>query len=320
MSDYGARFAERINGRVDRSIHRTYGQARKELKEKLAQFQQHHLARDLYMQSQLEAGKITKEYYQNWLMGQVFQDQQWKAKIRQMSDVMLNHSKVAAGIVRQNKYAVFAENYNFLAYIAQQKTGISFQAYSTQAVARLIKDKPQVLPEWRINEEKDYEWNYKKVNNIVRQGIIQGEDISQITDRLCNDLVTANENKMRNFARTAITGAQNAGRQEQMNQAAEMGLKVKKQWIATMDNRTRDAHREMDGDTVDYDASFSNEIGEIRFPGDPLADPANVYNCRCTMVTVYPEYETKGRNWRDSITIDGQRYADWKRGSKKRED
>lgn len=316
MPDYGAKMADRAIRSTDRSIHRTYGQARKELKEKLAQFQQHHLARDMYMKAQLEAGKITEEYYRNWLLGQVFQDQQWKAKIRQMSNVMLNHNRVAAGIVREKKFGVFAENYNFLAYIAQRKTGISFQAYNTQAVARLIREKPQILPEWRINEEKDYVWNEKKVNNIVKQGIIQGEDISQITDRLCNDLVTANENKMRNFARTAITGAQNAGRQEQMEQAAEMGLKVKKQWIATMDNRTRDAHRELDGQTVDYDDSFSNELGEIRFPGDPLADPANVYNCRCTMVTIYPDYEKKGRGWREDMRIDGQSYADWKRGSK----
>ena len=85
-----------------------------------------------------------------------------------------------------------------------------------------------------------------------------------------------------------ITGAQNAGRMERLHEAQDMGVVVKKKWLATMDKRTRDVHRdELNGVEVDVDEPFHTSLGDIMFPGDPNADPANVYNCRCTLVYVY---------------------------------
>ena len=69
-----------------------------------------------------------------------------------------------------------------------------------------------------------------------------------------------------------------------MHDAEELGIEVKKVWMAILDNRTRDAHAELNGVAVDVDEPFENELGEIMFPGDSDAeDPANVYNCRCTL-------------------------------------
>ena len=140
----------------------------------------------------------------------------------------------------------------------------------------------------------------------------RGEGIDQITDRLVNGLVTTNESKMETFARTAMTGAQNAGRQEQMREAVELGLEVNKRWIATMDSRTRDSHRALDGEEVPQDEEFSNGL---EYPGDPSGDPAEIYNCRCSMKSVYPKYEDRSKKWREDVTIDGESYEQWKRGA-----
>ena len=124
---------------------------------------------------------------------------------------------------------------------------------------------------------------------------------------------------MKMFARTAITGAQNAGRQQQMEDAAKKGIEVNKKWLATLDNRTRDAHRHLDGREVPYDQSFPSDLGLIRYPGDPNAKPANVYNCRCTMVTIYPKYEDRSKpDKRQSKTIDGMTYQEWKKGKQRK--
>ena len=48
---------------------------------------------------------------------------------------------------------------------------------------------------------------------------------------------------------------------------------------------TREEHLELDGQEREIDEPFENSLGEIMYPGDPDADPANVYNCRCTLVT-----------------------------------
>ncbi|MGN0683747.1 MAG: phage minor head protein, partial [Oscillospiraceae bacterium] len=85
-------------------------------------------------------------------------------------------------------------------------------------------------------------------------------------------------------ARTAVTSAENKGRLDGLERAQKDGIILKKRWIATHDARVRDWHAELDGQIVDIDKPFENSIGEIMYPGDPAADGANIYNCRCTMV------------------------------------
>lgn len=316
MPDYGAAYADKALRDIDRELRSTYRTAKRELEKKLKDFNARHALKDKAKRQQLAQGKITKQDYQNWLAGQVFIRGQWESKIRQVSKVIQDSNRQALNILNERRLDVFAENYNFNSFWAENIVGgVSFGLYNAQAVARLITEEPQMLPEWKIDEEKDYEWNYKKVNNLVRQGIIQGEGIPEITKHLCAGLATQNENKMRMFARTAITGAQNAGRQRQMEDAAGMNIEQHKQWIATHDSRTRDAHRAMDGEEVPYNEDFSNGL---EYPGDPSGTPAQTYNCRCTMVTIYPKYEDRSQSRRRyEEEIDGQSYEEWKRGKKK---
>lgn len=112
-----------------------------------------------------------------------------------------------------------------------------------------------------------------------------------------------------------MTSAQNAGRMEAMHHAQEMGIKVQKKWLATLDSRTRDAHALLDGQVQDVDKPFQSQLGPIMFPGDPAADPGNVYNCRCALLWVYPEYSSENAKRRDNETgklIEAMPYSEWK--------
>ena len=127
-------------------------------------------------------------------------------------------------------------------------------------------------------------------------------------------------------ARTAITSAQNGGRMDSYKAASDMGIKVRKRWVATKDSRTRDAHQKLDGKTVDWDEPFISELGEIRYPGDPRAKPANSYNCRCALRTVEKpdiEAEPRKRRVRDpktgrNVVVEEMTYEQWERWVKSR--
>lgn len=314
MADRGAKYADKALTKIDRELRTTYKQAQKELASKLSEFNAKFRKRDAEKRAKMDKGEISGQDYQDWLAGQVFMRSQWERKLNQVNEVMLHHNEQAMKIINESRLDVFAENYYSEAFKASWIIrDVGFNVYSTHAIARLLQDEPQILPEWKIDEPKDYRWNYQKVNNIIKQGIIQGESVDQIAKRLCTDLSSQNESKMAMFARTAITGAQNAGRQVQMNQAAERGIEVHKRWIAVMDNRTRDSHRAMDGEEVPYNEDFPNGL---EYPGDPSGDPAEVYNCRCTMETVYPEYADRSKQWREGETIDGVPYEEWKEAVK----
>jgi SPP1 gp7 family putative phage head morphogenesis protein len=154
------------------------------------------------------------------------------------------------------------------------------------------------------------------VKNAVTQGIIQGESVGQIGKRLSEELSTSNARKMDMFARTAVTGAQNAGRVERMRESVSMGIDVKKKWLATLDKKTRDTHRDLDGKEQDVDKPFLIEGKKIDYPGDPKAPAELVYNCRCTLTYSYPKYKSmqdagKRRDQETGAVIPNTTYREW---------
>jgi len=329
MPDYGSKVADKAIEQTAKQIRAIYKKAAEELKKKLADFQARHEAKQKEMFAKLENGEITKAAYDSWMTGQVFIGKQWEQKADQAVRIMQDANKEAALLVRKNKLNVFAENYNFAAYqIEKQAKGVvSFNIFNDRSVAKLIKQKPKMLPEWKIDEKKDYKWNRQKVENSITQGIIQGKRIDEITDDLVDNLCTTNDSKMLTFARTAMTGAQNAGRQAQMEDAEDMGIKVKKRWVATLDSRTRDTHQELDGQEVPIDEPFEVDGMEIMYPGDPDAEPELVYNCRCTMIEIYEGIDRKSsrrayydededeyeEGKRKSYTVENMTYKEWKK-------
>ena len=324
MPDYGSRVADKAIERAARKIHKVYKQAAEELQEKLDDFLVRHREKGKEMLDKLKNGEITQAAYHAWMRGQVFIGKQWKNKVDSAVKIMEKANEEAAKIIATERLYVFAENYNFSAYELEKKIMgvISFNIYNESTVGRLLTKNPKLLPEWKIDEPKDYKWNRQKVENSITQGIIQGEGIDKITDRLVDNLVTQNENRMRTFARTSITGAQNAGRQKQMEDAEEDGIDLKKRWVATLDDRTRDTHQELDGQEIPVKDSFEVAGMSIRYPGDPNAEPELVYNCRCSMIEVYEGIKRKSvrrayeeadeSGHRKSYTVEDMTYKEWK--------
>lgn len=333
VPDYGAKIADKAFDQSTRKIREVYRQAAVDLQDKMQDFLERHRVKGEEMLKKLRDGEITQAAYHSWMRGQVFIGKQWRRKVDSAVRMLNTANEQCARIIRNGKLNVIAENYNYAAYQLEKriKGVVSFELYDERTAARLLKKNPKMLPEWKIHERKDYAWNRQKVENAVTQGIIQGEGIHQITDRLVSSLCTQNENRMRLFARTSMTGAQNAGRLAQMEDAEEEGIRVKKRWLATLDNRTRDTHAELDGQEVPVDEPFTVTLddgteAEIMYPGDPNAEPELVYNCRCTMIEVYEGIDRKSvrrayydedddeyeEGKRKSYTVEDMTYSEWK--------
>lgn len=61
---------------------------------------------------------------------------------------------------------------------------------------------------------------------------------------------------------------------------------LKKQWIAALDERTRIAHAEANGQIVDMNEKFIVKGELLSHPGDSAGSAGNVINCRCTNAPV----------------------------------
>lgn len=324
MADLGATFTDAEIAKTEKELKTVYNKAYKDILQKQKDFNEKYKIKEEKKLKQVASGQMTQEEFDHWKKGQVFQGKQWENKKKQILGTIYKTNDIATGIVNGKTHNVFAFNANYTAYDLEHGAGVNFgfELYDETTVTNLIKNDPQLLPKWKIDQPKDYTWNQKKLNRQINLGIIEGESLDKIANRLSDTLVTQNFNKMRTFARTAMTGAQNSGRQIRLEEAKKLGINLKKEWMATLDAHTRINHRELDGQKVEMEESFEIKGIKIRYPGDPLAPPAMVYNCRCTMVgdlTNYPATYDRYDNI-DGKRIKGMTYKEWEDAKKKGDD
>lgn len=317
MGDLGTGFTDDALEKVEGQIGRIYRQASKDVDAKLRDFTERHKAREAVLRANVAAGKMTQDDFDAWMRGQVFQGQMWEARKAAIDAVLLHADEAAANVINTGRIGVFAENANYIGYNLEQGLGVtsSFTLYNDTSVVRLFREHPDMLPRPTVEKAKAYGYYNRTINNCITQGIIQGESIDKIARRISDRSGETNYKSAVRNARTAMTGAQNAGRIEGMRQAEKLGIDVQKQWVATLDNRTRDAHAELDGQIRDKNQPFDSALGPIMYPGDSSADPANVWNCRCSIVDYYPKYPSYGAERLDNETgeiLPDMTYKEWK--------
>jgi SPP1 gp7 family putative phage head morphogenesis protein len=126
----------------------------------------------------------------------------------------------------------------------------------------------------------------KLLDAELAKGIAAGESIPNLTKRLiaATDDVYANmsESRAEMIARTETMASVNLGQQVVYDTE---GVE-EKEWIATMDGDTRDAHAAVNGQVVGINDSFDVDGEQLLYPGDPSGSAGNVIQCRCTILPV----------------------------------
>lgn len=315
MADSGVTYTDAALKELEKQLKSVYSTAYNDILQKQKDFNAAYAKKEAKYQAQLKAGKITQEQFDNWKKGQVFQGKQWEAKKQQILGVLNSTNEIATKLINNQAVDVFAFNASYQAYDLEHGAGVDFGfgPYDSATVANLIKNDPKLLPEWKIDQPKDYTWNQKKLNKEISLGIIEGESLDQIAKRLCDKLSTQNFNHMRTFARTAMTCAQNAGREMSLKEAEDKGIALQKEWMCTLDGHTRINHRLLDGQKRPLNKSFEIDNMKIRYPGDPQAHPSMVYNCRCTMVADLEDYPATYDRYDniDGKPIKNMTYSEW---------
>lgn len=210
-------------------------------------------------------------------------DKHYKAMTEQLSHELANIDKTATAYVNGKLPEVYAINYNGTAEgVSEAVKGYSFELMDASTVKNLATKDDTLLPYKYVDGKKTERWHTKKVNAEVLQGIIQGESMDKIAGRLSRVLEMGASSAIRN-ARTTVTSAENKGRIDMLHDAADKGVITHKVWMATHDSRVREAHADLDGQEQEIDDPFESILGPIMYPGDVDADPANVYQCRCSL-------------------------------------
>ena len=282
MADTAHRLTDEKLEEMEKRLSAIYSRAEKEIQQTADEYFSRFAKQDEEKRKLLEQGKITEDEYIKWRKGKVMYGKRFTEMKEQCAKQLLNVNKTAVAYINGELPEVYAINYNALESAVDGVGGYSFTLVDADTVRNLAVTDTSLLPYKEIDPAKDIPWNMKKINAETLQGILQGESMDKIAKRIMN-VQEMNKTQAIRSARTIVTGAENKGRQDSYKRAEEDGIVMKREWIATNDSRTRHWHAELDGVEVDIDEPWVNDFGEIMFPGDPSADPANTYNCRCSM-------------------------------------
>lgn len=321
--DLGQQMTDRELAALEKRIAKLYSEAGDELQETIDEYFKKFEKRDKEMRAligTIQNGKEwTEQDYKQWRLAQIGRGKRFEAMRDKVARRATDANEVARAYINDATPGIYSLNRNYAAYTIEQVAGsVGFDLWDEQTVKRLIKDQPELMPfyppERALKRGIDLAWGKKQITASVTSSILQGKGIKGMADDLQRRITDMSRDSAIRTARTAVTGAQNAGRMDSFMAAEKMGIELKKEWIATLDGRTRHSHAMLDREQQDNDKPFPNGC---MFPGDPSGPAAEVYNCRCTMAAAIPGLGRTGkRRARDPVTgknvlIEDMTYAEW---------
>lgn len=160
--------------------------------------------------------------------------------------------------------------------------------YVASARAELLSGDRAQMAHYLTRERRD-----RRFDAAVRKAMAEGrglskDDTDKIVGRYSDRLLQL---RAEVIARTESLTAMSAARFESYRQAIEAGdldpNDVETIWGATMDKRTRDQHRALNGQSQAFGSPFVAPDGDrMLYPGDVSmgAGPANTIQCRCSQM------------------------------------
>ena len=306
--------------KLERRIARVYREARDSLNETVKAYFESFRKRDEEMRKLIGTVQNGKEWteqdYKMWRLNQIGRGKRFQALRDKIAQRMTKANEVATAYVNDSTPGIYSLNRNYAAYTVEKVAGnVGFTLWDESTVKRLISEEPDLMPYYpkarAVKRGIDLKWGKQQITKAVTQGILQGRSVGKIATDLQARVAEMNRASAVRAARTAVTGAQNGGRMDTYLSARRKGIEIQKEWVATLDSRTRHSHRRLDGEVVDYNEEFSNGC---RYPGDPRGKPAEVYNCRCTMIAKVKGVDTSDALRRDRYgPLPGMTYAQWEK-------
>lgn len=330
--DLGHQLTDKQLAALERRIAKLYREAGAEMQETINDYFEQFKQRDEEMKALIgtvqNGAEWTEADYTQWRLNQMARGERYQALRDKVAQRATDANAVAVSYTNDATPGIYSLNRNYAAYTIEQVAGnVGFDLWDEQTVKRLIVEQPDLMPYYppkrALKRGIDLAYGKKQITASVTSSILQGKSIKHMADDLQKRITTMSRDSAIRTARTAVTGAQNAGRMDSYAAAQKMGVKLKREWVATLDNRTRHAHAMLDGQQADIDKPFKIDGYDIMFPGDTSAPGYLVYNCRCTMTAVVDGVDTSSAQRRARSPATGQTevisnmtYAEWRKRKK----
>lgn len=323
MADEAHVLTDKLLKKLEKETAKEYSIAVRDMSAKLQEYLEKDEIKRLEQEKLLKAGKITKKGYQDWCFRHQMMGKRWEDMLNVLSEDMHHTNEIAFSMAKDKMPDIYALNMNYGTYEIEHggRIDTGFTLYNHDTAEYLLGDQRQLMPKpspqraKQIAANKDLQWNKKKIQSAVLQGVLQGENPYKVAERL-RSVGQMNYNSSVRYARTMGTSAQNAGRYESYRRAKRLGVDLTIEWSATLDGRTRHDHRLMHGQRTEVDEPFHTPDGfTIYYPadctGDSDAPQKEIWNCRCTLKAWVKGFE--GNTVKSSPKMGDMSFEEWQK-------
>ena len=153
---------------------------------------------------------------------------------------------------------------------------------------RLIQDYLELEGGARIADDIS-ETTKRQIVRQIRSGQRQGLSNAEIVAAIRASIPALALARAAVITRTEVHSAANFAL---METAVETGIITHKEWVAALDDRTRDdefSHVDANGQVVLLTEPFTVSGEALMYPGDSSGSAGNIINCRCASVFMIPD-------------------------------
>jgi hypothetical protein len=220
--------------------------------------------------------KAAKNAYLQYFKKEVVKSKAFKDLSAQIALDLFNTNTEASDYINSQTPEIYALNYNWI----NEQLAKDIPDFVSQQITSEEADKYGDLTKQTVLKAKDTRWNEDNIKKSVIVGATLLLGANAIMKRSAKLTVEKNHNSANMHSSGMGTDAENKARLDGMYWAEDLGFKMRKVWIATPDNRTRDSHASLDGKEIPLDKLFDNGLER---PRDPNGIPSEICNCRCSL-------------------------------------
>lgn len=247
-------------------LQRVYGQARKDCEQKI---------RELSSRTDFEN-----------LQSIIYQKQYQEALKKQLEGILDNLQSEEFTSVADYLTKSYENGYIGVMYDLHQQGIPIIMPINQEQVVKALQTDSKLSQGLYSRLGEDISYLKKSIRAELSRGMANGSSWNEMAKHIANGMNSPYNKAINNAIRIARTEGhriQQSATLDAQHRAKEKGADVLKQWDATLDDRTRPHHQQLDGQIREIDEDF--EIGGVTAPHPGgFGDPAEDCNCRCCLL------------------------------------
>jgi uncharacterized protein with gpF-like domain len=265
---------------------------------------------------QSEIADMFAKYGQNVLYSDMQKFNRLTNMEKQIADIIKQTNGEVIKTTTQELKDLYSQSYYYAGFAMESQIGVrlGFGLLREGDVKACLLN-PLDHIKWTVRQAEHSKSLLSQIRGELTQGILKGSGYNKIAKNIERKTKIAADKSLL-IAQTEGHRVMQMGRLDAMDTAEtaadNMGMTIKKVWIATLDDKTRDDHAEMDGQIADADGMFYFPDGTPTEAPGMSGIPEQDINCRCVVQQEIEGFEPQER--KDNISkelIPNMTYNEW---------